>query len=361
MNNNNNKVNITTKVFLNSMTKSSQMYGMTSEVGEEVIAKQLPAGAELRKIYVDTTKPLDTSFSKYGHIFYNVLTQDGKGRWTTSNNLKYWEQEGAFRKLLPRATPVYPFEPMMDDLQDVISHSLEIDGKKSKFEIRGRYFSHNGFSMYVELLSPDIRKVIHGSYVKDDVVQLGLVIRNGIQTGVSLGADFFTMRLKCMNGAVGRGENFGSISVRHVGDQAKMIDVFKEGIPVIINLGQKILDVYEMSTAFRFNEAMAKKIYKRTQMTEKYFPDYFGIDKDQKDPEKVVNITKQAKELSLWEVFNDMTQALTKSLNEPDTHIYHGKLKQKMHLGFGGFSKATRSLHKALIEIVSSKGRAEAA
>jgi hypothetical protein len=350
-----------------------QMYGVESGVEATLHQTQLPIGAELRKIYVDTSKPLDASFEKYGHIFYNVLVQDGKGRWTTTSRLKYWEQDGTFRKILPINTPVYPFEPMMDDLEEVIKKEIEIDEgaegrsvfdeavKKARFEIKNKYFSHNGFSMYVELVSPDIRKVIKGSYVKDDIVQLGLVIRNGIQTGVSLGADFFTYRLHCLNGAVGRGENFGSISVRHVGEQKKMIDVFKQGIPVIINLGQRILDVYEMSTAFRFNEEMAKKIYKRTHITEKYFPQYFAIDKDQKDPEKQVSLTNEARGLSLWEVFNDMTAALTRSLETPDTKMdKRGKVKNVMHLGFSGFSHQTRQLHKVLVDIVGS-GKAESA
>lgn len=352
--------------------RNQQMYGQTSGVEADVKPIELPIGAELRKIYVDTSKPYDSTFEKYGHLFYKVMVQDGKGRWHSNSKLKWWEQDGDYRSIMPLNTPVYPFEPMMDDLKEVIKSELEIklEGvdesfkqsvSKSRFEIHNSYFSHNGFSMYVELLSPDIRKVIKGSYVQDDIVQLGLVIRNGIRTGVSLGADFFTYRLKCLNGAIGRGENFGSISVRHVGEQNKMIETFKQGIPQIIQLGQKILDYYEMSTAFRLNEAMAKKIYKRTAISEKYFPEYFGIDKDQKDEDKRVNLTNEGRHLTLWEVFNDLTSGLSRSLETPDT-VYDSKNRPKhpMHLGYTGFSGATRSLHKVLINIVDTQ-KAESA
>jgi len=338
------------------------MYGGMSGVEADLNQTQLPLGAEVRKIFVDTSKPLDSTFEKYGHIFYNMLVQDGHARWVKSRGIKYWEQDGTFRSILPMSTPVYPFEPMLDDLEQVIQQNLEVelDGqiKKARFEIHQKYFTHNGFSMFVDLRSPDIRRVIKGSYVKDDIVQLGIVVRNGIKTGVSLGADFMTYRLVCQNGAIGRGENFGSISIRHVGDQNKMIEAFREGIPVIIQTGQRILDYYEMATAFRFDEAMAKKIYKRTHITEKYFPQYFGIDKDQKDPDKQVNLTNEARGLSLWEVFNDITQNLTRSFNTPDTHIdRRGREKAVMHLGFSGFSKQTRQLHQVLTQIIDGRGR----
>jgi hypothetical protein len=306
--------------------------GVESGLGNET----MPEGAELRKIYVDTKKPLDASFEKYGHLFYNVYIQNARNKWVPGG-LKYWEQNGEFRKILAKSTPVYPFEQLEEDLKIVIHEHL----KDSGFRIIDKYYSHNGFTGYWTLIS-DLRQIVRGSYVRDDIVEIGIAIRNGIATGVALGADFFTNRLICQNGAVGRGDNFGSISIRHVGDQKSMIELFKQKIPEVIKIGQGIVKYYEMATGLRFNEAMAKRIYKKTGIAQKYFPEYFGVDPDQKDVDKQVNITEQARNLTVWEVFNDLTKPLTESLRS----------SQKIHLGFSSFSEQTRKLHRELVNIV---------
>jgi len=332
------------------MNRLQQAYGVSAL--ESGISHELPEGAELRKIFIDTKNPIDTAFANYGHLFYKALVENGRGQWTSNSGIKYWEQDGHYRKILPINCPVYPFEALEEDLTNV----LENDLKDSRFKIVDKNFTHNGFTGYWTLLSDDIRQVIKGSYVKDDVVQVGLVIRNGIATGVSLGADVYTYRLWCTNGAVGRGENFGSISIRHVGDRKKMIDTFKAGIPLVVNVGQKILEYYEMATAFRFDEAMAKKIFKKTSIAEKYFPQYYHIDRDQKDPNKVVSLTHEGTQISLWEAFNDLTANLTKSFDLDPTHITrNGQEVKTAKLGFSGFSTNTRELHRCLISIIDKR------
>ena len=323
------------------MSKQHLVYGKSVGV-ESTGISTLPFGAELRKIYIDTTNPIDTVFAEYGHVFYQPLVQNGRGQWVRAP-IKYWEKDGDYCSILPLNTPVYPFEPMEEDLKKVIETEL----KGMNWKIVSQDFTHRGFSSYWTLLSPDIRETIKGSYVQDDVVQVGLVVRNGINTGVSLGADFYTYRLSCSNGAIGRGENFGSISIRHVGDRNKIVQTFKEGIPLVVKAGQKILEYYQMATAIRFDPEMAKKIFKKTPIAQKYFPTYFGVDEDEKDPDKKVNLTAQGKSLTLWEVFNDLTGNLTAS--------YKG-IDPKGHLGFSGFNLGTRELHKCLVQIVDKHG-----
>ena len=73
---------------------SMQMYGV-SAIETENDQLVLPQGAELRKIYVDVKEPLDTSFEKYGHLFYNVYIQNAKGRWIANFGLQVLGTERA--------------------------------------------------------------------------------------------------------------------------------------------------------------------------------------------------------------------------------------------------------------------------
>lgn len=334
----------------------TRMYGQGSSTLTELEA--LPEGAEERKVFVDVHNPLDKTFEKYGHNFYNVYVKNARGKWTPESGVKYWEQDGDFRKLLPKHVPVYPFEQTDADITDTIESAVKLeDGTNAKFKFVYRngekiQYSHNGYSAYWTLLSEDFRNVVKGSYVKDDIVQIGLIIRNGIHTGVSLGADFLTHRLACANGAVGRGANFGSLSIRHIGDPAKMIETFKLGIPIIIKLGSRIIEYYQKATEIKLDERIARHIYKKTGIAGKYYPDYFHIDMDQKELEKRITLTREGRNITLWELFNDLTAPLTHSYNTPDQKE-NGK--RTIHLGISGFSATTRNLHRALINICDNR------
>jgi hypothetical protein len=342
-------------VMTTTLSQQQLMYGQSLQARMSEI-EGMPEGAEIRKILVDTKNPIDKSFQKFGHLFYNVYVMNGRGKWTPESGMKYWEQNGQYRKLLPYKTPVYVFEQMDNDIEATISTAL----KSSKFQIVRRDFSHNGFAAYWTLLS-DLRKTVRGSYRKDDVVQIGLTLRNGINNGIALGADFFTKCLACENGAVGRGQNFGSLSIRHVGDQKKMIETFKNGIPMVVKLGERIVEYYEKATKIKLENRAVQHLYKRTGIADNQFPDYVAIDKDQKELEKKVTLTKEGRGITLWELFNDLTEKLTKSLNHTGTEKIKGEDRRVVHLGFSTFSNRTRALHKSLVNIADNRiNKAEA-
>ena len=58
------------------------------------------------------------------------------------------------------------------------------------------YEAHDGDSHYWTLLSNEFHKV------DKDKIKIGVAIRNGIGTNVSLGVDLYTVRQVCENGAV---------------------------------------------------------------------------------------------------------------------------------------------------------------
>ena len=333
------------------MTETEQvMYGQRYDNTLNEVEK--PEGAEREEILVDKLHPIDDTFKKYGHMFYPIFIKNARGRWTTQSGFKLWKQNNEYRKLLPRNMPVYPFEQLEEDLEETINKEL----KDSHWRIMRRDHSHNGFSAYWTIISDDIRHVVKGSYVLDDVIQLGVVIRNGIGTGIALGADFMTYRLACLNGAIGRGNNFGSLSVRHIGDQKRMIETFRNGIETVTTLGKAIFEYYQRATEMKFNEKMGQLIYKRTMLPEKYLPGYFHIDTKQKELEKRCTISSEGRNITLYEVFNDLTQNLTRSLNMPETRLKkNGERVKTVKLHFSSFSSETRALHKALVDIVDNR------
>jgi hypothetical protein len=61
-------------------------------------------------------------------------------------------------------------------------------------------------------------EVIDNKGMKDEV-RVGCVIRNSLGAGVALGADLFTYRLICENGAIAKGRDLGSIAIRFPDNQ----------------------------------------------------------------------------------------------------------------------------------------------
>lgn len=279
----------------------------------------------------------DRTFERWGHLLYPILTTHCHGRIGFGQGYRYWEQNGAFKKFLPRNTPFYPHEELNYQLNQILNGELV----ESRFHVAEENESHAGYTHFWTLLSDKFNRKLPHSYRLDDVVQVGILIRNGIQTDEALGIDIFTQALKCMNGAVARGPNFGSFAIKHVGSYEKMKEAFLQYIPLVIEKAQRVVDIYDKSTKLVMTQERAEKFFKKAKaVSNDYFPENFELDEDKrKDSEAsvkdIVRFNPKGN-VTVWETFNDFTQ-----------NLWHSE-----KLKFSGKRNHTTQIHNALFDIV---------
>jgi hypothetical protein len=275
----------------------------------------------------------DRTFERYGHLVYPIVTRDHHARLGLSSGYKQWEQENVFKKFLTdgQARSFYPHEEVTTQLQDIFEKDLKDSGMK----IVKQYNSHATFSNYWECLSDRFDTDIKDSYRPGDVVQVGLVVRNGIGTAIALGIDLFTMALVCQNGAIARGKDLGTISITHASSYEKMRDRFIEDIPVAISAVQDLIAYYQRSVYVKMNQKIAEGLYEKLYISDKHFPSYFGIDqqeikklKEEKKEIEAKDIIHFNGDVSLWQTFNDFTADIWKS----DRFHFSGKRAVEINL-----------------------------
>jgi len=320
---------------------------MVQDKTKLIYAKDIDQTKVLEKKIMVLDEP-DLTFAKWGHIFRPFLTPNAKGIVTRSKE-RHWEKDGNFEDFIHPHTVVYPNEPLGDHIKEFLHKELN-----DRMHIVDEYTSHNERSHYWELLTDRFdkwNKDIKGSSLKvGDTVQVGMIIRNGIQTDIALGIDIFTKRYSCSNGAITTHQE-GNISIPHVSSYESMREKFLQAIPIAVNAARKMIDYYQDSAYIKANQKLAERFYSglRNKITETYFPPNFNIDPDiaKKEPENVAKIVKYEpkKEEKLWDVFNNFTE-----------RIWHAELFAKgKGLAFTGKRKAETALHKLLVAEIKTK------
>jgi hypothetical protein len=275
----------------------------------------------------------DRTFEKWGHILKPTLANANNN--IIKSGYRCWKQDGDFMDFINKNTVFYPHEAVHDHVQKTVNTSL----KDSKLQLIKEYDTHKGRSHYWEYVSDLRDNVIKGSLKVNDIVQVGMIIRNGIQTDIALGIDFFTKRLSCTNGAISAARSEGNISISHVGTYEYMRDRFTEAIPYAIEKAKELIYYYQESAYIKANQKLAEEFYSqlRNKITPSYFPDNFNLDLDKAkaEPEAISKIVKYEpkKEEKLWDVFNNFTEK-----------IWHSE-----KLSFTGIRKTETALHKVLI------------
>jgi len=290
------------------------------------------------------TKPVqvydepDLTFSKWGHILRPILVPNNRGVINFGKD-RHWEKDGTFEDFIHQHTVLYPNEALGDHIKDFLKKHLP------DMYIVQEHESHNGRSHYWECLTDKFNAVIKGSSLNvNDVVQVGMVIRNGIQTDIALGIDIYTNRVTCTNGMISK-HSEGNISIPHVGTFEAMRDKFQQAIPIAVNAAKQMIEYYQQSTRVQTSQRIAENFYThlRNKLTPQYFPDNFNLDLEEAKKEKPI-ISKvvryeQKNDKNLWDMFNNFTEK-----------IWHPEVFVKgKGIGFTGKRNTETALHKVLI------------
>jgi hypothetical protein len=253
----------------------------------------------------------------------------------------------AFKRTVSPELVIIPQEEAFERIDRGIQNFNKSDQSKTfgKFELKEDYEAHklngNYFTHYWQYLSDKQYDVEVG-----DTVQFGFSFRNGIGTRVSLGGDIYSYRLSCSNGAVCRDAKIGSFNIPHIISAERMMQKFTDALANTIENYKKLLDYYKAFNVKRLDQALVDKILKKVDLPLKYLPeDILEITTKKEDKElEEVKIVLKDKTATLWDLFNGITQPLTKAVNETT---------ESKRIAYNAFSKRTTKLHKAMMPLVT--------
>jgi len=237
-----------------------------------------------------------TWYEKYGISLPPLEVRSVDGKQFDDRRWKGIFIDGKYRRIVPRYQLIFPNQELDSFLRD--------NAAKFAVEVKQTYKSHYGDAMYWELLSDDIKEQVEYADL-GDVVRCGAVVRNSLGASVALGADLYTFRVWCENGAISRGNDM-SFALKHVGkDYEKLFNTFKDSLEKIMLKTQDLIEYYHKFAKTRMNRRIAKEL-KRVHVPVKHFPDCMQYDYRTHQPILL-------REDNLWKSFNEITESVWKS------------------------------------------------
>jgi hypothetical protein len=312
---------------------------------------------------------IDETWSKYGYSGFPIMATNVKGEVGESTRYKaYWQKSNAFpeptlRCVIPRVQPFIPMEAVEDIITGFEKRLTDTfpEAKKRGFKIEHiiRKHSNKGNTQHWIVQTNAIEN-IKNSYQKDDDVKLGFVVKNGYDTGVALGINIFSFRLLCSNGAVARGQDFETSSIRHIGkDPKQLLKLFQTGLLKAVEGWRELIELYNKMAKVKLNEKMARYIYDNADTPNKFFPDYYQIATPKEIKEKpktpVIALTSKGKSVTLWENFNDMTYELWRAKDPHKEENNKGEKVERPPVSFREIAYRETKLHSAMSNILSNQ------
>lgn len=293
------------------------------------------------QIYADMSK-VDRTWEAYGYLKAPLAVKKENGEFSSrshKNQVLIYNDD--FRKLLSNVYAVIPHQFINEILDKYVLKNVS----DLKMSVTKEYEAHDGDSHYWTILS-DQKFEMDGH----DNFQVGVSIRNGIGTNVSLGADLYTMRLVCTNGAVARGRNFGSFSIPHLGKIEIIAKYFEKLIRQTFAKSQELITIYNKANKIKMNDQLATEIYKKMPFAARYLPSTWNVAsrylikdlrKEGKYKEDMDLVKVTSKNQTLMQAFNEITEKQRDGLRTG-------------RINFAAVSTHQVGLHNALVQIVNN-------
>lgn len=271
------------------------------------------------------------TWKKYGIEEVPLWVKSASGKLYDDKKFKglfFW---GNYRRIVSRNYTVIPNEEIDAIVHEYVRRSkgkLNVYKYSKKIKGGSSYDSHFGDAAYWELRSNQW-ETVEG----DDTVQIGCMVRNSVGTYVALGADLYTFRKWCSNGAIAKGIDFGSIAIRHMSERDKILENFGKGLEKILDRTTDLIDYYRKSTKMRLNQKIAEEWAKR--IPQRCLPKSVAVN----HKTKAVTLKQDQ---NLWEAFNDITKEAWRP--------------EKKETGFLSKHYITSYAHKVLVHAIDHKG-----
>jgi uncharacterized protein DUF932 len=284
--------------------------------------------------YLEAVKAIDLPFdfknkvttwqNQYGITEVPLHVRAADGQVYDDKKFKGIFKDDKYKCIVGRRYVVYPNEEV-----DAVLHKW-VDRPGSGLKIVKQYFSHHGDASYWQIMSDKYAEVQKG-----DKIQIGCLVRNSIGTYVALGADLFTYRLICSNGAIAKGSDLGSIAVRHIGDRNIMVREFSKGLESILERTTGLIHYYKEAAKLKVNQLIAESWAAR--IPQRALPKQIEVN----TKTGKVTLTGQP---NLWNSFNDITADVWKNKNQGEP--------MKTDTGFSTKYYLTMYAHKVMIQAI---------
>jgi hypothetical protein len=153
---------------------------------------------------------------------------------------------------------------------------------------------------------------------KGDVVQVGFSIHNAIDGSRTFGADGFTFRLVCTNGAIIRDKSIAWLRFVH----SKNMDVSRQNMTTslsqLVERTKYLVTVYQQWSKLELEKKIAEQLVQR--IPDKYLPDFIETEKDK--------FSRIIGKHSIWDTYNAITNPLWHGKGEM---VYKENLYEKLH------------------------------
>ena len=258
------------------------------------------------EFYADM-KNANRMFESYGDITAPMVVRNTEDGWAKQPNVNGWFHKTEFQKFLNNKYALLAHGKVKDMTQEIIETELSGEG----ISLLKTEEAHGGHTKYWKYMSDEVFSID-----KEDDIHVGFAVRNGIGTGVSLGVDVFTFRLLCKNGAIAKGRNLATVSIRHQGDINRIMKMFTDSVKQVMVSAKDIIRYYRKATQIKVGNAEANLMYQRiADLGEIYLPSNWNI----KTPDQLAELKKEGKfknnmdlvsvrgTSTLWDSFNEVT------------------------------------------------------
>jgi len=348
---------------LMNMTSKNELIQKHKQIRKQ---KEEAAKHDFRPVvfYVDWKKANFEFFQKWGVVTSELLFDlDNQKKGT--NTKGYFEfiprnipPTKAFKKNLEIGEVALPHPEVSYRLHQMVDNfnKFEATGDFGELKLINEQEAHEGFTHYWKFMSDKKHSV-----QVNDVVQFGLNFRNGIGTLTSLGGDFYSHRLRCANGAIARDKRF-SFSIPHRISASRMLEKLTDSLVDIFQNYKQLLNYYRAFTKVPLQLPMVLNIIKEAEIPLKYLsPKLFDVTLPNEDNElehALVKLTRVGRESTLWDLFNSITQPLTRSANDligrpTDKRSLYTQSTDKLgKIVYSSFVERTSALHRAMFPLV---------
>lgn len=277
---------------------------MTTQLDEPIDISQTREAVPAVELPFDFDRIVST-WKKYNIFEVPLHVRAGDGTVYDDGKLK-----GLFRKERKKRQDVFLLNKIVnrkyivlpnEECDLIVGNTIDRIGKKYGLKLYKTHHAYNGDAKYWEIRS-NKQYVIEGSHRAGDKVQLGIIVRNSVGCNVSFGADVFTFRLVCQNGAISKGKDLLSLKIPHYGkDSLKfMYESLSRRIEDLFFEGTELIRDYERAARLKIRQEAAELLVKK--VSHKYLPDYIDIDSENQ------KVTLKHTNNSFWQLFNYVTK-----------------------------------------------------
>lgn len=280
----------------------------------------------------------------YGYITKSLLMIDN------DNGVAYDTKEikGVFKNGNLRCTTSRNYTVIPDELIESYLEPLIDEGVLESLP-GSPYHTKNGLATTWEFNTREQIK-IQTKANKDDIFDIHAIFRNSLKGNVALSATVRTLRLECINGLTGWGEDITSKLV-HYGNRNEKIAKFNADVKRIADTGKKMVPLFQNIVKIPVSQTIMEYIINKVGLTKAYIPEWINV-QDTTNGVKVLGLNQSKKPENLYEAINDITWKLSRAnKSHPEHNLVNGELE------FPSIIERERKLTYAIQSIIANDGK----